>query len=852
MSSDKDANDRIKELEAQLKKSQGVTEKERAEKEKTQQQLTNTKQQLTNTKQQLTNTKQQLANSTFSDFLRFCHERVFLNIKIERNSLLSTGGGVTRVHGKQYPRRLAPWTEFHALHQASYDHLAQAFQQQRLFPSTAGLSYLVSKLRDQKLASEEDLKTFECLAVEGCALDVLPHFLRLAADGTTTYPNGNPPLSISFNNYPFGVVARESDEESDESEIEKDEQKQEQKQKQKQKQPRRGRSRKRDDKPFMTKDDRPAYMSALAVAKHDMDAAVLHAVTAEEQRDKSGPPRKRRSLGRTKVRPDQWCFRHGQDGTMRPLFVVEYKAAHKINGELLRSYLMPDAAASLMENAIRVANKEYSSKDLGDDSVAMRDVGQILTQAFHYMVDYGLQFSYVTTGYAFIFLYLDPDQPSTLFYHLAEPKTAVNPKDDGTLRYSAVALLVSFVVMSARGGHMSQGWKKHVRKTLPTWPKPYEDMKDIPAFSPDKKALRTTTEVVLVAKQTIETCKDPRKQGSTRRRDADDDDDPQPRPGPAGGAPSSSGTTRKTLASTTTMNSPSTKHTSDSNSTKGSQQQQQQQQQQTEPSTLGWTWAQSFEKPSMTTRSYCTQACLLGLKRGGNKDPRCPNVGLHRRHNNNNNTRDDRRHPISAEQLRTQLVQQLAEDLDNDCENLERDGMYGATGALFKLVLSQYGYCFVGKGVQRAHRKRLAKEALAYGFLEACQGRLVPVELGMIELADEYWTQCGAHISHMMLMSFAGHSLWHHARQAQDAEQTLLLYETETRRTLCELKQYGLVHGDVNNNNMVWNEELQRVLAIDFDHSFVTERHPEKHKAEAEEEDQKCGVQPVKRVKTAV
>ncbi|KAI5309129.1 hypothetical protein KEM55_003985, partial [Ascosphaera atra] len=57
--------------------------------------------------------------------------------------------------------------------------------------------------------------------------------------------------------------------------------------------------------------------------------------------------------------------------------------------------------------------------------------------------------------------------------------------------------------------------------------------------------------------------------------------------------------------------------------------------------------------------------------------------------------------------------------MDHDCQCLELYGMFGATGALFKIALTGYGYCFVAKGVQRAHRKRLETETVAYSFLEA-------------------------------------------------------------------------------------------------------------------------------------
>lgn len=104
-----------------------------------------------------------------------------------------------------------------------------------------------------------------------------------------------------------------------------------------------------------------------------------------------------------------------------------------------------------------------------------------------------------------------------------------------------------------------------------------------------------------------------------------------------------------------------------------------------------------------------------------------------------------------------------------------------------------------------------------YGFLEACQGRLVPVNLGTIALSDKYWTECGAPIPHMMQMSFAGESLWHHSCKTDNQHP----YREEMLRTLCELMPYGVVHDDVNNNNMVWNEEMQRVMAIDFDYARI-------------------------------
>ncbi|EFX01076.1 phosphotransferase-like protein [Grosmannia clavigera kw1407] len=721
--------------------------------------------------------QKQLAKTAFFEFLDICHSNVFMKLDVERNKLLSTTGGLTSVDGKQYPRSLQPWTEFDALHDESFAVFERAFRSQELFPSPAGLGYLADKLSDKKLASEEDLKNFECLAVEGCVLDVLPRFLELVSGDTSIFPMTDPPRAISFNNYPFGVIAAESDEEHSEpeAEVEADEGSSSQREQS------RGRTQHRPlRKPLLIKDDRPAYIGALGTAKRDMDAAAARAAAEAEERETSGPPMKRRSPERTKVHPDQWCFRHCADDTIdaRPLFVIEYKAAHKISDSLLRDCLVPETAASLMEGAIRTVAGQNKADNV---ATAKRDIAKVFTQVFHYMIDYGLQYSYATTGNALIFLHIDLKQPTTLYYHLEEPIRAVQSAEREDVKRSAVALVLSFVLMSMKGEYMTQRWKKSIHKEQPKWPQPYadmKDMKDMPTNTLTDVSLGTTT--ATLASRTAEASRDPQKRSSTHRQGRDDERNPSP----------------MSLASDTTRSS-----CASSNGTVG-----------TATTQVEPDCSYAGNVPVSPTLAFCTQACLLGLKTGGKKDPRCPNVHLHRR-----SDAEDEQHPITADELRTKLTQQLADDMDHDCQNLERYGMYGAIGALFKLALSEYGYCFVGKGVQRVHCKQLEQEALAYSFLEACQGQLVPVVFGVIELEDEYWTQCGAHISHMMLMSFAGESLWHHGRKTHNPS----LYHEEMMRTLEELEPYGVVHGDENNNNMVWNEELQRVMAIDFDRAVV-------------------------------
>jgi len=93
---------------------------------------------------------------------------------------------------------------------------------------------------------------------------------------------------------------------------------------------------------------------------------------------------------------------------------------------------------------------------------------------------------------------------------------------------------------------------------------------------------------------------------------------------------------------------------------------------------------------------YCTQACLLGLVRRGPLDGACPNVNTHRAHGAGNH------HALGWKSLAKLMLPQLAEDPDNGCEPL---GKQGARGALLRLTLESYGYTFVAKGTGR-HSKQ--------------------------------------------------------------------------------------------------------------------------------------------------
>ncbi|KID89575.1 phosphotransferase-like protein [Metarhizium guizhouense ARSEF 977] len=138
------------------------------------------------------------------------------------------------------------------------------------------------------------------------------------------------------------------------------------------------------------------------------------------------------------------------------------------------------------------------------------------------------------------------------------------------------------------------------------------------------------------------------------------------------------------------------------------------------------TFCKRGESPP--ARQYCTQACLLGLKRYKELDDNCPNVCSHRAAKGGN------RHPIDADTFTRLMCEQLRQSPYHKCDALDGWGKWGAVGMLFKLELEPYGYTLVGKGALSGRPRDLEHESNIYARLDQLQGYVVPVHLGTVEL----------------------------------------------------------------------------------------------------------------------
>ncbi|CAG8057974.1 unnamed protein product, partial [Penicillium nalgiovense] len=214
-------------------------------------------------------------------------------------------------------------------------------------------------------------------------------------------------------------------------------------------------------------------------------------------------------------------------------------------------------------------------------------------------------------------------------------------------------------------------------------------------------------------------------------------------------------------------------------------------------------------------------------------DELCPNVDHHRR-----GQADPTQHPISAEDLMLLLKNQLDEDMDR-CISFGDCGSYGAP---FKLTCMKYGYTVIGKGTTAGLWKEVSREAEVYRVLHQAQGSAVPVFLGTIDLAKIYFLH-GARIRHMLVMGWGGE-----CTTTMELTQQLC---REIHKSNKEIKSLGIIHDDLRQENVLWNEELGRALIIDFHRSTLRCRPSKPRRGAAKRRPRQVGTRDAKRLRVS-
>ena len=479
---------------------------------------------------------------------------------------------------------------------------------------------------------------------------------------------------------------------------------------------------------------------------------------------------------RQSLSTDQNCVYMENDNERRLLYIIEYKAAHKLSDAFLRAGLR--SMNMLKEVVHKVKISTDPEEKLLENSKYLSCAA--ITQTFDYMIKGGLEYGCLTNGRMKVMLRVPEDDPSTLHYCLVEPSKDAEPDADDDLGfrfpYTAVGYQLGLTLLACQSGQRSQSWRNDAMERLPRWDIDFGTvlksiLREDRRKSPRDSSYRGPTYPINPRSPYL------MRQLRSKPKDTDSTWFYHRDPSPGLSADSDTGQTHLSP-------SPSQQRTK--------RQRRSAPQRRTSTSNKS---GQSSSQKRAPNPEYCTQTCLRGLCLQSDLDSKCPNMSLHRKHSS------DGRHPLSRLDLVKLVSNQLNKDPDHCCRPLGEGGLHGF---IFAITLDMYGYTFIGKGTEY----NSLYEGNIYQILQHLQGSAVPVYLGDIYLRDNvYFLDPFRVIIHMSLMAWAGEDL--------EGERYSTL-SAEIQRTQTEVQEAGIEHLDVRCENLLWNEEMKRVMLIDF------------------------------------
>ena len=468
------------------------------------------------------------------------------------------------------------------------------------------------------------------------------------------------------------------------------------------------------------------------------------------------------------ISADQICVSHTTAHGTELLYVIEYKAPHKFTPQILQTGLRE----MILETA--VISRPTIPTEPGEkfEYRADRLVAAAMTQTYGYMLESGLEYSCLITGQAIVFLWIRKEEPHTLYYYLAKPKEEVITVDGFQYSQTAVSQLLGFSLLAMRSTRRSQEWRKDAIDGAEIWTVDWKEiMGDDPSddhISPPpsgrKPRKSETVDRSPYALRRQAGCKPNETSTSDNRDDpaGDSDDGPEDMPTPS----------KKKEPSASLKRGEKRRRGQKQDTSSGKQQH----------------------------RQYCTHRCLLGLARRSALDRRCPNVGLHRQGTK------ARTHLLDKQQFADLVQRQLATDLDNNVTELHKQGI---RGALFQINLVSHGYVVAAKATCEVYIPYLQHEGRIYDRLKSLQGNTIPVYLGNINLKRP-WLDLHVRLTHMLLMSWVGE------RRAKEVEGKEDL-RVHIKAFQARIQRLGVLHDDLHANNILWNDQLQRPMFIDFE-----------------------------------
>ncbi|OQD68409.1 hypothetical protein PENDEC_c036G01700 [Penicillium decumbens] len=656
--------------------------------------------------------------TTLPEFLDACHAHLFLGLTVQEDRDSSTKGDPANVDDKLRPDKIREWTGFPKEQVAIWkDIMDTAFVTERHFSPLLALKVLGKEVRERMLSSELDLSYFERQTVESRVASVVKQLHSNPRLRQIFCLNGD----VTFENHANTLT--------DESKVVAD------------------------MESLSLTQEQPRRSGCLA-AKQSGKVRLLPPAQSPARSQRATPPRQSRP------RADQFCVYNKGPGGKVPGFIIEYKAPHKLS--------LAHINAGLQD--MEVDQVVRYQQDETPEDICRRVVAAVITQTFSYMIKGGLEYGYVCTGEAFIFLRVLPDDPSTAYYYLSVPKEDVGEttgwtgdlNDDNRLHLTALGQGLAFTLRALRTPPRGTGWTNWAVTRLATWEMVYDDLlgeiseQNVPSsdFKPSSK----------YALANVASCNP--SQGPTSSDLGDDSSDEFDSNTPSRRPPHCSFTQLPALSSLST----------------------------------GTTQSQRGSRSKGKSRQYCTQQCLLGLRTTwGSLDRECPNVLDH----------GVDRHQIDLAMLIRLLDDQLSTDalwpnMDLGCESLH---IHGTRGALFKVTLLSHGYTFVAKGSPIEFAESSKHEEV-----------FVPVLVGSLVLRRSFSYDGIAEVVHLMFMGYAGETL---AKRGEIDRHRLV---RQAENALHAIHRLGVLHNGPILGNMIWNEETSHVMFIDFERARFQKR----------------------------
>ncbi|OAA42190.1 Protein kinase-like domain protein [Metarhizium rileyi] len=729
------------EAEQQREEAEQQREKAKQQREEAEQQREEAEQQREEAELEL---KRRTQNTTLLEFLDACHRHLFLGLDVQEDKETSTKGDPANAEQKLRPDYIREWNNFPSEQAEIWKALMDAdFVAERHFTPLLVLEDNGKDLRQRSLSSELDLGYFERQTVEMRVASVIKQLHKNTSLRETFQLKGD----VAFENHANTLT--------DDRILVK-------------------------DMSSLSLNTAPLRRSRRLAAKSE-GTAPLSAATRQESHQKQQRP--------ARPKADQFCVYNKGSYERIPAFVVEYKAPHKLSLSHIKAGLMD----MNLDNIVRIQENETS------EIICRRVIAAVITQAYSYMASGGIEFGYVCTGEAFIYLHIKCDEPECVYYYLSVPKEDVGEStgwaaglySDNRLHLTALGQVLAFTLRALQNTPRDISWIKWAEAKLNRWEIVYDDIlgeieeKDIPDsdFKPSARSrdkylrmspVKTRARAVLASATSC----DPSQHIIPSDDDENSDEGFDPNtPSRSPREPRAANSSRRRAANSSRRQAAS--EASKDTSTRG------------------------------IVREYCTQHCLQGLKIQAPLDPTCPNASTH----------GVDRHRLGPAAVIRRLSKQFSpQDLHLDtqlgCQSLHT---HGARGALFKVTLLSHGYTFVGKGVPAEFVAYLKHEESIYAHLAEIQGTHVPTVLGGLDVPSFSYDGI-VQIVRILLMGHAGAPIARAIKQWPGHRDRLI---RKAEMSLRAVQRYGVLHSDPIPNNILRNDASDQVMLIDFERAAI-------------------------------